>query len=267
MQKTKLAVHGALGRMGQAVIRAAMQRAECEIVAALVHPDAPQNQEPLSAVFGKHAPPVDFSSVFDAETKADALIDFTDLGGFDAGLALARERGLAFVTGTTGLSARQFEALQAAAAQIPVLWASNFSIGVALLRRLAAEAAQALGEQFDVEIVEAHHRQKQDAPSGTALTLGREIAAARNRNFDDIAQYARHGASGPRKPGDIGFAVIRAADIIGEHSVLFIAPGERIELAHRANDRGIFAQGAVRSAIWLARQPPGIYDIVHVLRT
>jgi 4-hydroxy-tetrahydrodipicolinate reductase len=169
------------------------------------------------------------------------------------------------VTGTTGLSDAQQAALAQAAATIPVLWAANFSLGVALLRKLAAQAAATLGEEFDVEIVEAHHRHKQDAPSGTALALGRTIADARRRSLGDVARYARHGLVGPRTPGEIGFAVVRAADIVGEHTVLFAAPGERLELTHRAGSRDVFALGALRAALWLAGRPAGAYDIADVL--
>jgi 4-hydroxy-tetrahydrodipicolinate reductase len=192
------------------------------------------------------------------------LIDFTGAAGFDAALGLCVEHGLALVSGSTGLSASQHAAARAAASRIGVLLASNFSLGAALLRKLAATAAAALDDSYDAEIVETHHRDKVDAPSGTALTLGKAVAEARGVDFASVARLARQGATGPRRAGEIGFAVVRAADVIGEHTVLFAAPGERLELTHRAGNREIFAQGAVRAAVWLGAQPAGWYDITDV---
>ncbi len=265
MSPTRIVVWGANGRMGQAVLRAALHRRDCQVAAALVRAQSGLSGEMPNKDIGPGADALSYSAALDPDIGADALIDFTGVHGFDAALALARERGLAFVSGSTGLNAEQMKALQAAAAHIPVLWASNFSLGVALLRRLATQAALALDESFDVEIVETHHRNKVDAPSGTALTLGRAIAEARRQHFDDVARYERVGQVGPRKPGEIGFAVLRAADVVGEHTVLFAAPGERIELTHRAGSREIFASGAVRAARWLTGQAPGCYDITDVL--
>ena len=155
--------------------------------------------------------------------------------------------------------------LQAAAKHIPVLWSANFSLGVALLRKMTAMAAAQLGPEFEAEILEVHHRAKRDAPSGTALALGMAIADARQHSFADVARFARQGQGGGREAQEIGFAVMRAADVIGEHTVMFASEGERLELTHRASSRSIFAIGAVRSAIWLARQGAGWYDITDVL--
>ncbi len=201
-----------------------------------------------------------------AETVAcDVVVDFSTPDGFDAALAAASARGLAFVSGTTGLADARHAALDEAAARIPVLWASNFSIGAAVLRRLAALAAASLTPEFDVEIIEAHHARKLDAPSGTALTLGEAVAKARGANLADVACLARHGILGPRRAGSIGFSSIRAGDLVGEHTVLFAGPGERLELMHRATDRMIFARGALYAARWLAARAPGRYDIVDAL--
>jgi 4-hydroxy-tetrahydrodipicolinate reductase len=262
---TKIGIHGAAGRMGRAIIGAALERDDCAIGAALVRPGSAREGEQLARQFGEHAPDLEYAAALDPDAKLDVMIDFSCCAAFDAALALALDRRVALVTGTTGLTPAQSIALKDAGGRIPVLWAANFSLGVALLRRLAATAAAALGEEFDVEIVEAHHRNKQDAPSGTALVLGRAVADARRRSLEDVARYARHGQTGARASGEIGFAVIRAADIVGEHTVLFAAPGERIELTHRASSRDVFAHGAVRAAIWLAKQEPGVYDIADVL--
>lgn len=251
--------------MGQAVLRAALHRRDCQVVAALVRAQSGLSGEVPNKDIGPGASALTYSAALDPDVGADALIDFTGVHGFDAALALARERGMAFVSGSTGLSGEQMRALEHAGAHIPVLWAANFSLGVALLRRLATQAAAALDESFDVEIVETHHRNKVDAPSGTALALGRAIAEARERSFDEIARYSRAGQTGPRPVGEIGFAVLRAADVVGEHTVVFAAPGERIELSHRAGSREIFAVGAVRVASWLAGRAPGVYDITDAL--
>jgi 4-hydroxy-tetrahydrodipicolinate reductase len=262
---TRIAIYGAAGRMGQALIRAALERRDCAVTAALVRPDSEWAGEALSKLFGKDAPDLEFTAALDPDAKAEVLVDFTGPAAFSGALALAVERRMALVTGTTGLSEAQTDALGQAAATIPVLWAANFSLGIALLRRLAAAAAAALDEDFDIEIIEAHHRYKQDAPSGTALALGRAVADARRRALEDVARYTRHGNVGPRASGEIGFSVIRAADLVGEHTVLFAAPGERIELTHRAGSRLVFANGALRTALWLAHQEPGFYDIADVL--
>ena len=155
--------------------------------------------------------------------------------------------------------------IEAAAQHIPVLVAPNTSIGVALLAQAVALAAAALGSAYDVEISEAHHRMKRDAPSGTALALGEVVAAARGRALAEVAVFDRHGADAPREHGSIGFAVVRAGDIVGEHTVTFAAAGERIEMTHRATDRLIFARGALRAAAWLIGRPPGLYGMQNVL--
>lgn len=252
--------------MGRATLAAIAARPDCQLAAALVRPRADVH-DALDAAAG----------VFDAPSQApvperlddtlvlDVLVDFSGAAGFDHALAACVARGIPLVSGSTGLSPAQFEAARVASGRIAVLWASNFSLGVALLDRLVGMAAAALGPGFDAEIVECHHRDKLDAPSGTALTLGRTIAAARGQDFDAVAQFARHGATGARPEGGIGFAVLRAADVVGEHSVMFAAAGERLELSHRATDRGIFARGAVAAARWIVGRPPGWYSLGDVL--
>ncbi len=236
----RLLIHGANGRMGQALLRLCADAGAdgaCQVVAA-VSRRAPA-QRVVAGVARLAAGEMSGAPPF------DVLVDFSLPEGFDAALALALARNTAFVSGTTGLSDAQRAALEAAAAQIPVLWASNFSIGVAVLHALARQAAQLLPD-WDCDIVEMHHARKQDAPSGTALTLADAVAR------------------GERRPQ---VAAIRAGDIVGEHCVQFAGPGERLELVHRAGDRDIFARGALQAAAWLARQPPGHYAIADLLGT
>ncbi len=265
MGKVRIALHGAGGRMGRAVLRAALKDPACEVCAALVRSDSELAGEPLAKLFGRDAPDLEFSAALDPDAQPDVFVDFTGPRAFDDALAMARGRGLPLVSGTTGISGDQRLAIDDAARVIPVLWSANFSLGVALLRKLTAMAATVLPAEFDVEIVETHHRFKQDAPSGTALALGRAVADARRVRLEDVARYSRHGQVGTRKAGEIGFSAVRAADIVGEHTVMFAAPGERIELTHRAGSRAVFAHGALRAAAWLARQRAGNYDLADVL--
>lgn len=194
----------------------------------------------------------------------DVVIDFSTPEGFDAALAHCTSHGVALVSGTTGIDAVQRKRFDAAAAMIPVLYAANFSLGIAVLTKLLREAAAVLPD-WDLEIIEAHHSRKVDAPSGTALALGRAAADARGANFDEVAAFGRHGHTGVRTPGAIGFASIRAGEIVGEHTALLAARDERIELTHRAYDNTIFARGALRAAAWLAGKPAGAYSLDDVL--
>ncbi|MDO5610648.1 MAG: 4-hydroxy-tetrahydrodipicolinate reductase [Pseudomonadota bacterium] len=231
----RLLIHGANGRMGRALLRLCAERPDCEVIAAV------SRSQPAQRVVDGVAHLA--ASELAGAPAFDALVDFSLPEAFDAALALALERGAAFVSGTTGLSEAQRAALDAAAGRIPVLWASNFSLGVALLHALVRRAAEAL-PGWDCDIIEMHHTRKLDAPSGTALTLG---------------AAAGQGGATPH------YAAIRAGDIVGEHCVQFAAPGERIELIHRASNRDIFARGALQAAAWLAGKPPGLYSIADVL--
>lgn len=194
----------------------------------------------------------------------DVLVDFSSPEGLQQALAHCRARRTALVSGTTGFGDDGEQALDAAAHDIAVLHASNFSLGVAVLVRLLGQAAAMLPD-WDLEIVEAHHAAKLDAPSGTALTLGRAAAEARDLDFDAARQSARRGQGGPRQKGEIGFASLRAADIVGEHTALLATAGERLELGHRATDRAIFARGALAAAAWLAGREPGRYTLDDML--
>lgn len=247
--------------MGRAILDAAAA-ARVAVVAAVVPAASPLLGRPVEGLA-----PLRHAAAPDPGVAFDVVVDFSSVAGFDAALAAARAHHAAFVSGTTGLSAEHRQALAQAGAEIPVLWASNFSLGVAVLHRLVAAAAGALGPGFDAEVIEAHHAGKRDAPSGTALTLGAAIASARAQRLADVACHARHGITGPRREGEIGFASIRAADLVGEHTVLFAGPGERLELTHRATDRGVFARGALHAATWIAGRAPGRYELADTLES
>ncbi len=255
--KTRVAVFGASGRMGDALAAAARERDDCTLVAALVRRD--------SARLGTYMPNGELRYAATIDVPSDALVDFAGARGFDEALALAVEHRLAFVSGSTGLSEAQLEALTRASGTIPVMWSANFSVGVAVLKRLVAQAAELLGSEYDAEIAETHHRHKVDAPSGTALALGEAIARARGQRFESVARLARSGQTGARSPGEIGFAVQRCGDVVGEHTVTFAALGERIELAHRATSRAVFAHGALRAAAWLAQRRSGRFELADLL--
>jgi 4-hydroxy-tetrahydrodipicolinate reductase len=204
----------------------------------------------------------DAASVFDA---SDVVLDFTVAAASTAHANLAADRGRALVFGTTGLDEGQAEAVRAAAKRAPVVWAANFSLGVNLLASLVEQAARVLGEEFDIEVLEMHHRHKVDAPSGTALALGQAAARGRTIDLSAKSQRVRDGHTGPRRAGDIGFATLRGGDVAGEHTVMFAGASERIELTHRAGSRQIFVRGAIRAARWVAAKPPGLYDMTDVL--
>jgi 4-hydroxy-tetrahydrodipicolinate reductase len=209
--------------------------------------------------------PVRFGD-WSGEGDVDVVVDFSGPEGLVAALDRCETSGTALVTGTTGLSPALEERLAKAAERVAVLRAANFSLGVAVLTRLLREAAAAL-PGWDLDILEAHHNRKEDAPSGTALALGHAAAEGRGARLDDLAVYTREGRPGARKAGTIGFAVIRGGDIVGEHQALLMGQGERIELGHRATDRSIFARGALESAAWIAGRAPGAWTIEDVIDT
>jgi len=259
-----IVVYGSSGRMGQAVVRAILESDKARLACALVRPGSGLADEPLDRVFGTLPRVVDFATALDPDTPCDVLVDFSGSNAFDAALALAVQRRAGFVSGTTGLRDEQRKALEHAARAIPVLWAANFSLSVAMLLRAARRIAVALPD-WDCEILEMHHARKQDAPSGTAIALGEAVADAHGVALHERAVYSRHGQVGPRRPGEIGFAALRGGDVAGEHTVMFSTTGERLEITHRAANRDIFARGAVAAAIWLAHRAPGQYTIDQVL--
>lgn len=261
-----LAVVGAGGRMGRTLVRAITQTPGVSVVGAL--------ERPASAVLGQDAgvlaglPALGVPVLDDmakAFARADAIIDFTAPEATRAFCAFAAARGLIHVIGTTGLSDADFSAIREAGKRAAIVQSGNMSLGVNMLAALVKRAAKALGPEFDIEIVEMHHRHKVDAPSGTALLLGEAAAAGRGVALKDKKQSGRDGHTGARRSGDIGFAALRGGSVIGEHTVMFATEGERIELTHRAEDRGLFAHGAVKAALWAKGKPPGVYSMADVL--
>lgn len=263
---TRLAIAGAAGRMGRALIEAARQAEGVTVTAALEHPEHSLigSDAGLLAGIGEigvplTADPAAITSVF------DVLIDFTRPQGTLENLAVCRSAGRRMVIGTTGFSDAEKAQLQAAAADIGLVFAPNMSVGVNLCLKLLDLAARVLGDEVDIEIIEAHHRHKVDAPSGTALRMGEVVAAALGRNLKDCAVYGREGVTGERERTTIGFETIRAGDIVGEHTVMFAGIGERVEITHKASSRMTFAKGAVRAAHWLMGRGAGLYDMQDVL--
>jgi 4-hydroxy-tetrahydrodipicolinate reductase len=239
---TKLGLYGSLGRMGQAI--------------AAVAPS-------LGAQIAGGA---DLGGDAAALARdADVLVDFSAPAALEAHLAAAVDAGTPIVIGTTGLSTHHHGLIDAAAAQVAVLQTGNTSLGIGLLARLVRDAARRLGADWDIEVVEMHHRNKADAPSGTALMLGEAAAEGLGSTLDALGVTGRAGLTGPRAEGTIGLASLRGGTVVGDHQVIFATAGERIELTHRADDRAIFAKGAVRAALWLRDQPPGRYTMDGVL--
>lgn len=254
----RVAIAGAGGRMGQALVEALRGHRELQLGAALEIADSP--------LLGKETSGIKIGAdVGAALAAADVLIDFTRPEGALGNLRACRERGKAMVIGTTGFSAAQKQEIEQAAKAVPIVMAANFAVGVNALYKLAETAARILGEGYDVEIIEAHHRQKVDAPSGTALQLGDVVAKALHRNLSQVERHGRHGEPGARPAGEIGFHAVRGGDIVGEHTVLFAGTGERIELTVRSQSRATYAAGALRAARWLSGRKPGLYDMQDVL--
>jgi 4-hydroxy-tetrahydrodipicolinate reductase len=244
--------------MGRAVIDAASGRQDVRIAAAVDRPDAPN----LGAEIAGVTTTADLAAGFDA---SDVYVDFTTPASTRAAAVAARARKRAAVIGTTGLSADDEAAVNALAEVAPIVVAANFSLGVNLVLGLVRTAARVLGTEWDAEVVEAHHRAKRDAPSGTALMIARAIAAGHGSDYDAVKRHARDGEIGPRPRGEIGVSTVRGGDVVGEHTAFFFGPAERIEIAHRASSRQIFAAGALRAAAWVADKPPGRYDMLAVL--
>jgi 4-hydroxy-tetrahydrodipicolinate reductase len=261
-----LAVFGITGRMGQSVLRALREIAAPRF--ALCGALASASSARLGHDAAAEGPPTGVRVTADAgEALAGAAValEFSVPQRIAEHARLCRDLEVPLLVGATGFDRETRAVLEAAAGRVAVLIAPNTSVGVAVLDRLVALAAAALKEGYDVEVSEAHHRMKRDAPSGTALALGETVARANGKALADLAVYERRAAAEPRAPGSIGFAVMRAGDIVGEHTVTFAAAGERIELTHRATDRLIFARGALRAAEWLIGRPPGLYGMADVL--
>ncbi|MBJ9978083.1 4-hydroxy-tetrahydrodipicolinate reductase [Pseudomonas sp. S75] len=262
----RIAVMGAAGRMGKTLIEAVQQTSGAGLTAAVDRPD--------SSLVGADAGELaalgrigvllsdDLTKVVD---DFDVLIDFTHPSVTLKNLAFCRKHGKAMVIGTTGFSVDEKRLLAEAGKDIPIVFAANFSVGVNLCLKLLDVAARVMGDEVDIEILEAHHRHKVDAPSGTALRMGEVVAQALGRDLEKVAVYGREGQTGARERETIGFATVRAGDVVGDHTVLFAAEGERVEITHKASSRMTFAKGAVRAALWLDGRAAGLYDMQDVL--
>jgi 4-hydroxy-tetrahydrodipicolinate reductase len=256
-----IAVCGATGRMGREVLRLCLEAEDLTLVGACAGPDDPRLGEDAGLLAGVQTSGVAVTDdVAAALLGAQVVVDFSLPAGFDRLVRLAARQGVAVVSGTTGL--RDDAALADAASKIPVLWAPNMSLGIQVLSELVAEAARKLGPAFDIEITEVHHRKKVDAPSGTALRLAEAAQAVRPLR----SVTGRQGNVGAREEDEIGVFGLRGGDVIGDHSVFFLGLGERLELTHRATNRELFAQGALRAARWIAGRPAGRYSLADVLR-
>ncbi len=262
----KIGIVGAGGRMGRMLIETVLETEGAELAGGTETPSSNLLGKDLGALVGAEDQGVavteDARVLFEA---SDVVIDFTVPAATAAHAALAAEIGTAMVIGTTGLDAAQQADVEAASHAASVVQAGNMSMGVNLLVGLAEQVAAALGAEYDIEVVEMHHKHKIDAPSGTALMLGQAAAKGRGLDHNDAAVYAREGHTGARPGGAIGYATLRGGDVVGEHSVLFAGLGERVELTHRATNRSIFARGAVRAALWTGGQAPGLYSMRDVL--
>lgn len=264
----KIGILGAAGRMGQMIAREILAHPENGGVlgAAVEHEKSWALGRDIGEMLGAGPCGVKITPDKDAAFSAcDVLIDFTTPEATEKHAALAHQYKKALVVGTTGLTMTEEAALETAARAVPVLRSANMSIGVNLLLSLVEKAAALLGPEYDIEIFEAHHRMKTDAPSGTALALGQAAAKGRNISLNDALVPARFGQIGPRVPGSIGISVFRGGDVVGDHTVTFAGEGERVELAHKASDRSLFAKGAVRAALWLQDKPSGLYTMKDVL--
>lgn len=264
-----IAVAGASGRMGRMLIDAVLSSADCRLSGALDVPSSPllgQDAASLSSSAAGKATGVEItSSLKHGLAGAQVLIDFTRPEGTMAHLAACREHGVRAVIGTTGFTPEQKAAIGAQAQHLAVVLAPNMSVGVNVMLRLVESAARMLGEAYDLEVTEIHHKHKIDAPSGTALALGEALARARGVTLAEEGVFARHGHTGERRPGSIGFAALRGGDTVGDHTVLYCGPGERLEITHRSASRVNYAEGSLRAARFVAGQAKGLFGMADVL--
>lgn len=255
----RLAVLGAGGRMGQSLLDAIAESDDLKLAGALVRPGSDLVGRAAGVAVSFTDQPVA------ALDSADVAIDFTLQGAFNSNLKACLDAARPVVIGTTGLTTAQQGRLHDVARELPVVWSPNMSVGVNLAFRMTELAARVLGEDYDAEIIDIHHRHKRDAPSGTALMFGEIIAAARGRRLDKVAEFRGPQHDRPRQRGAVGFSAVRAGEVVGEHTVLFASEAEQVEIRHRAAHRGAFASGALRAARWLHGREPGLYSMSDVL--
>ena len=261
----RIAIAGVSGRMGRALLEAVAADADCALCAAIDRPGSPLVGQDAGAAWGAASGVHVTDQPGGALQGTQTLIDFTRPEATFGYLDACAATGVPLVIGTTGFDEAGKTRIATAAQQIPIVFAPNMSVGVNLLMKLAELAAQVLEDGYDIEIIEAHHRHKVDAPSGTALGLGQAVARAIKRDLASCAIYGREGVTGERDPKTIGFSTVRGGDIVGDHTLLFAGIGERVELTHKASSRATFAQGALRAAKWLQGRAPGLYDMRDVL--
>jgi len=261
---SELIINGAAGRMGRRLIALAAGSDKLKLVAACdiaSHPDIGKDAGTLAAI-----EPLGVKLTADFGQKANVAIDFSLPQAADSVIDYCTDNNIALVSGTTGLSDAQVEKIQTASRKIPIVRASNFSIGMNLLFDLVAKAARALGDSYDIELIEAHHKHKKDSPSGTALTLAENIAKTSGMDFPDCLVHGREGSDALRKKGTIGIHAVRCGDIVGQHSVIYATDGESVTLSHNATSRDTFAAGAIRAAEWIADKTPALYSMADVIK-
>ncbi len=262
----KVGINGAGGRMGKTLIQASVEYPDTQLGAAFEITSSSAIDQDAGQVAGIEPLGININSGIEANAhEFDVLIDFTIPVCTMQSLELCLKHNKSMVIGTTGLDDEQKQKLQQASQTIPILFAPNMSVGVNLCLKLLHIAAKTLGDEFDVEIIDAHHRHKVDAPSGTALRMGEVVAETLGRDLQQCAVYGRQGHTGEREQKTIGFETIRAGDIVGDHTVMFAGTGERVEITHKASSRMTFAQGAMRAATWLSSKEPGLYNMQDVL--
>lgn len=264
----KITIIGAGGRMGKMLLTEVLQHpAEYTLAGAVDRSDCDCMGRDAGLLVGLNAANVNVTAdAAAAIAKSDAVIEFSSPQATLAHNRICAERGVAHIIGTTGLDSKDEDVLHDGAKKIPIVYAPNMSLGINLLIALVEQAAARLKEDYDIEIFEAHHRHKIDAPSGTALALGRAAAKGRGVKLEDVGVYQRHGFTGDRKAGSIGFSVFRGGDVVGDHTVTFAGSGERIEISHLASNRVIYARGAVQAARWAKSQKPGLYSMRDMLK-
>ena len=265
VEPLRIAIAGASGRMGRTLVEAVLAEPDLALAGALDVADSPVLGQDAGSFAGKTTGVAITADLHTGLAQAQVLIDFTRPDGTLAHLAVCRTLGLKAVIGTTGFSPAQKAQIGALAQHTSIVFAPNMSVGVNVVLKLLAQAARALNQGYDIEVIEAHHRHKVDAPSGTALQMGEVLAGALGRNLKDCAVYAREGVTGERDPSSIGFASIRGGDIVGDHTVLFAGTGERIEISHKSSSRAGYAQGSLRAARFLASRSTGQFDMNDVL--
>lgn len=262
----RIAVAGAAGRMGRNLVKATQLNPDSQMGAGSERPESSLVGVDIGELCGEGKLEVVLTdNLAKAVDSFDVIIDFTAPTSTLANLELCRAHGKSIVIGTTGFTEQERDLIDEIAKEVPVVMAPNYSVGVNLVFKLLEKAARVMGDYCDVEIVEAHHRHKVDAPSGTAIGMGEAIAGAMGNKLSDVAVYAREGITGERTKDEIGFATIRAGDIVGEHTAMFADIGERVEITHKATDRMTFANGAIKAAVWLNDKPAGFYTMTDVL--